>query len=912
MNHLNPNSNYQNNDYMASNNGIRTSNYSVSQVKIKKPKPKVFTKVANKKSLKKLIGNKAENIFDFYAFNANSKYKKYIKFQGVPTNRLIQEALGQFFNGLILVVIERIIAKGGNDHTCEIYLKKMLKKIRDKFALSLISNCLYEDLSEYLSDYLFNSEGYKSQTIDYVNDIIKSKYRLAMEETGQRSQDFDRMEDILRMVGEKSGIEYMLTFAFVQILEEFGINMSICATDLTKNRPVKRKLYDSFALTEESVDFVLVMLRLPKGHNLSFGNRVSSDDESINYEQFLQVNETLEIQNQPPPSFGRNAPDSLFIKNKLPEKIDNLLDQNKSLKSDYNQTLLNYNTEDDYLKSIPLADNSVSDFSLSSSAKSGYPLSNKLANPIPHQQDVPVLEQESRSSRVDYNDQHSQQQRPMNLFNEDDFAFLDRMQKKKEPEVIQVETYPNIHTVEMTSPKLNQAMDPRISHNTQMQERRLSQSPTGPLMPDEFLRQLRANNPIRGSNREEKTIPEPAPIQRESIPTDYNTAQQRMSNAGINTGLEFGDSYEFNNPQFIDNPRISSGIISEKNLPVTRFESSPQDDRREEVVPIPENTTKSNLDLREELQKKQEYADKMIKETNETINKILDKMKHKKERERRKNKKSLEEIEEKIKEYSSSSMSNNRSERQSTQEPVLFNKGFNEEKSNPVADRNIFKMLRFMDINTTFIKTKEKPTKEKKLRELKHDESYLMSPSSSKYKLLICTPSRASPSKAIGKWEKLKSRNPQGTPNKSQVPLQTKSFRQKDFPNASTAPNYWSVNQRNDPSSAKRHLYNIVGGQGQANYHSQRQVSSIREDLGIPQVGFDKRKRVSYNNNFQQRPSFAGRMGNGYNRGMTSAGHSPHTPHSRYLKNLSGGNNGRSFNGGNSYMNLNNNLNLWR
>lgn len=852
-----------NNDHNDNPMGIRMSNYSVSNVKIEKPKQKIFTKVASKKSLKKLIGNNAENIFDFYAFNSMSKYQKYISFKSTSLEKEIHESLIQFFNGLTLLILERILSKGGKNKNCEIYLKKLLKKVKDKFALSLISNQLYNDLGEYLSEYLFNREGYKILTLEYINEIIKSKYELAMLESGRSKEDqqnFNRMEDILRMVQEKSGIEYMLTFAFVQILEEFGINMSICASDLTKNRPIKRKLYDSFALTQESVDFVLVMLKLPKGINFSFGNRFSEEEQSINYEQALGFGESLEIQNQPPPSFGGHGAEGLFMKNRFAKVKNNANNDVRSLKSDH-QTLLNYNNQDDFLKSLPLADGSVSDFSMSDISKKtggqyhekqqvqGYQQTpdrryyqekrEELYQKTPDQRyfDTPVLEQESRSSNADYGGTFGV---PQNQ---------DFMVKKGNPEILDIPKY------------------------------RGFEAETGNFMEvDNEPNVVRVNKMKYVEEGEDAT----------TIPSKEKTVRNPFDDSI--------DSYNFTEPSLIPNQKLSTGLNSlAEDAPI----HLPQDEMK----------TNPNHKLREELEKKQEYADKMIQETNEAINRILGKMKEKKEKDRKRRKSRLTEanpeIRREIENLPPTSQKRNKTpERAQNQN---FNRNFNENKSNPVTDRNLFKILNFMNLNTIGIKS---TARRNPALNLKKEESYIMSPSNSKYKLLITSPHR-SPEKKIGKWEKLKSKNVTQTPQpESRYDYQQLENQNEISTISGPSQNYWSLPTRDREYRPGNPIRMYGGGRTHSpSYQAFSRKPSNRDDLsGINGASFRRRPRVSVNN-YQGRPSmntFGHTSSRGISRGHRRAGNSPH---SKYLRNLNGG----SLRGVRQpgFVNYNNNLNLW-
>lgn len=680
---------------------FRASNYSTSSINLKKPILKIFKKVASKKSLKKLIKNQQQNIFDFYSFDNTSIFKKYTNFTDDEKMEKIDETLLQFYSGLLLLILKKVESQSKKDENFQFFLKKMILKTKDKFAISLLSKGLYDDLGEYISEYVFKSESYKKEIITKIKKIIEKKYELVKVEENlhseknnffnKKSGNFNKIEEILLKLLQNSSAEYMLTFAFVQILEEFGINMSICSTDLTKNRSVKQVLYDSFALTQRDVDFVLIMLKLNKGINFSFGLKIPEfEEESINYDKYLGFNEVNigdEIRGSGKMgalSFGRKVENEVFLGNKdvreerqeennwNKDKIGDFLKENqnnKSFRSGGNVTLLNYENAEGFLKSIPVEDSLISDFSLSSKNKE-----KSFEN-------IPVLEQESRASR--YNQYGEEEFQEKQLKNELFENSLKKMTKKEAPEILNIEQDPP-------------------------------------------------------------------------------------------------ESYKFSDIQHLKNQRISSELNSQKSAN-NNFEEEILNNENFEEKKI------GNYDLKKELEKKQEYADKMIKETSEAINRILGRIKEKKERSKKSD--IMEKREDRPSfplkrddydlENGGSVFNSNRKqkknkdnlnqevpfngENRNLNNTNFFNKNFNEVKSNPTTDRNLFKILKFMDINSIMMTSKELP-KIAKTTVRKKDDSYFLSPTSSKYKLLICSPERESPDKSIGKWEMLK--KDRNTPNR--------------------------------------------------------------------------------------------------------------------------------------------------
>jgi hypothetical protein len=239
------------------------------------PKSILFKKVASKKSLKKLIKNESENIFDFYSFDI-SNINNLITFKTEIDHNIFQ-GFQQFISGLILLHLKR--ATKVKNQTVFEKIQKSLKKIflefNENFSYSLIERNLFKNLEEFCMTNYFLTRKYEQTVANFIRKLISSKYRLAMEEESNKNVQMD-IQQILLEVSKSQGFEKMLNFVFVQILEEFEVEMSVCYSDesVSQKRRKKQLLYDSYRMTGKQLDFALVIMNLPNGVSLCFGNRV--------------------------------------------------------------------------------------------------------------------------------------------------------------------------------------------------------------------------------------------------------------------------------------------------------------------------------------------------------------------------------------------------------------------------------------------------------------------------------------------------------------------------------------------------------------------------------------------------------------------------------------------------------------
>lgn len=258
---------------------------------------KVLTKIATKKTLKDLIQNDVENVFDLFVIQRNSMFETLFDMSKPLTSTVVSGFLGLLYNGLILLIIERIDnlaidkdkfpklweAKASHLH---LWLLNMLKSVEEKFPLSLISKFLFKDFEQYLYDCLFKNKNYLKKISNFADSLITKKYKSAAGETN--------LVGILNQVKKQGGTEKMLTFLFVQILENLGINMSICLSNQGGNRKKKVKMHDSYKKTGVTVDLVLILLNNGKENfSLCFGFRTGKDKKILSAKKLKKIDNSV-------------------------------------------------------------------------------------------------------------------------------------------------------------------------------------------------------------------------------------------------------------------------------------------------------------------------------------------------------------------------------------------------------------------------------------------------------------------------------------------------------------------------------------------------------------------------------------------------------------------------------------------
>ena len=251
-----------------------------NQKRSKKKYKRLITQVASKKNLQKLLGSHAENLFDFYSLVSENGSKEFLDLSAPLSNQILRKSLIQFLTGLLLILIKRIRKKKALNmdfHKELVSASSILHSLDDNICKQKIQEQQFEELEDYLQQYLLKSEFYEASALSYIKSIIDKQYAMAREESSMSSLEtkVEALETLMRSVYSSAGAEQMLTFAYVQLLEELDIRMSICFSDMTDRRKKKQKLYDCYKLTKQKVDFVLVILRIPTGYNLSFGIRVT-------------------------------------------------------------------------------------------------------------------------------------------------------------------------------------------------------------------------------------------------------------------------------------------------------------------------------------------------------------------------------------------------------------------------------------------------------------------------------------------------------------------------------------------------------------------------------------------------------------------------------------------------------------
>ena len=110
-------------------------------------------------------------------------------------------------------------------------LTHMMSLIDDNFTIQLINTDQYNDLEEYLCEYLFKSEIYRFKVLTLVRTILKDRWVKEVKNgyiTESTNFECPEMEEMLKKVSDSIGNLKMTGFLYGQILEYIeGIGMSI-------------------------------------------------------------------------------------------------------------------------------------------------------------------------------------------------------------------------------------------------------------------------------------------------------------------------------------------------------------------------------------------------------------------------------------------------------------------------------------------------------------------------------------------------------------------------------------------------------------------------------------------------------------------------------------------------------------
>ena len=207
------------------------------------------------------------------------------------TDKKIHNAFHQFYNGLVLLFLQDALeaaqlasvpsARRQFLTQSFTHLQTVLNKIDDKFALSLLSKNLYDDLEKYMSIYLFSSSVYQKRITKFFKSITQKKFSKSKE-----------IEDFLRIIGDKSDVVTMYTFAYAQIIKEFKIRFEIykgleeplkiyssqTPEDQTQTQKAQKKSknankFEKSKKTNQIPDYILIFIQTDKELKLAFGKR---------------------------------------------------------------------------------------------------------------------------------------------------------------------------------------------------------------------------------------------------------------------------------------------------------------------------------------------------------------------------------------------------------------------------------------------------------------------------------------------------------------------------------------------------------------------------------------------------------------------------------------------------------------
>lgn len=240
---------------------------------------KKFKKVESEDLKRELIGKSKKDLFDFYFFSGRDEDSKIIKNpkkEDNITEIFLRLIIDNYIHGILFVTLECLISPKIEINTQKnlILITRILSYIDDKYSIKLLSQGKYKDLKQYFSDFLFSSSHFKNRVFDLVFSSLERKdssilaSKLVNEDIGENFNVFE----ILRKIFLNKGIEKMMAFIFVQVIETLDIPMNVYMTEISgEKRKKKVKFYDCEKSMGISLSKVLVILKIEEGFIFYFG-----------------------------------------------------------------------------------------------------------------------------------------------------------------------------------------------------------------------------------------------------------------------------------------------------------------------------------------------------------------------------------------------------------------------------------------------------------------------------------------------------------------------------------------------------------------------------------------------------------------------------------------------------------------
>lgn len=249
-----------------------------------------FKKIESKELKKELIGKSKRELFDFYCFTNQDQSAKLVPTGDKFDEKVIESAICDFVNGVLLISLrdllscqsKRVDNEGESNSGKErnlILLTRILSQIDDKYSITLLSKSQFSELQQYLVDFMIPYHSYKSKVISLVEKTLSREdaESLASKLTGEPMEGKTQMYKVLERIYEVKGIEKMLAFVFVQIIESFDIPFNIYMTEIralnTGKKKKKVKFYDCLKSMDVKDQGVFILLKVTKGFIFYYGSK---------------------------------------------------------------------------------------------------------------------------------------------------------------------------------------------------------------------------------------------------------------------------------------------------------------------------------------------------------------------------------------------------------------------------------------------------------------------------------------------------------------------------------------------------------------------------------------------------------------------------------------------------------------
>lgn len=272
-----------------------------------------FKKIESKELKKELIGKSKRGLFDFYCFTNQDQSAKLVPLGDSFDEKVIESAICDFVNGVLLISLRDLLGclKRKNENSedtnsCKernlILLTRILSQIDDKYSITLLSKSQFKELEQYLVDFMIPYHSYKSKVLALVQKTLSREdaESLATKLTGQSMVGQGHMYNVLERIYEVKGIEKMMAFVFVQIIESFDIPFNIYMTEIRAAKSGKKKkkvkFYDCMKSMDVKDQGVFILLKVTKGFIFYYGSKnVAKEVTQVKAKSYKSVDKHMSI-----------------------------------------------------------------------------------------------------------------------------------------------------------------------------------------------------------------------------------------------------------------------------------------------------------------------------------------------------------------------------------------------------------------------------------------------------------------------------------------------------------------------------------------------------------------------------------------------------------------------------------------